>query len=129
MPEYIFKLLVVLVKATLPKEHLRVLCELLKVVVLIDGVVHPQVEQLLQSLIDEDDADQRGERFLGEARDVTDERAGVRGHQQQTEEGRPQADTRPQGEVGEVVLPGRDRTHAYISRHGIPAQAETHNLY
>lgn len=73
--------------------------------------MNSQVEQLLQSLIDEDDADQSGERFLGEACDVTDERAGVRGDQQQTEEGRPQADAGPQGEVREAVLPERTRTH------------------
>ena len=42
----------------------------------------PQVEQLLQSLVDENDADQCRESFLGEACDVTDKRAGIRGHQQ-----------------------------------------------
>jgi len=101
----------------LVKEHLRVLREFLKVVVFIDGVVHPEVHQLLQGLVDEDDADERRESFLCEARDVTDERAGVRGHQQETEEGRPQADARPQGEVGEAVLPERDDTHAHTHTH------------
>lgn len=63
-------------------QHLRILCELLKVVVFIDGIVHPQVEQLLQGLINEDDANEGCKGFFSEARDVTDERAGVRGHQQ-----------------------------------------------
>lgn len=88
---------------------LPVLCKFLKVIVLINGVMMPQVEQLLQSLVDENDADQRCESFLGEARDVTDKRTGIRGHQQQTEEGRPQANAGPQGEVGEAILPERDR--------------------
>ncbi len=61
--------------------HLPVLCEFLKVVVFVDGVVHSQVDQLLQSLVDEDDADQRSESFLSEACDVTDKRAGICGHQ------------------------------------------------
>lgn len=86
-------------------QHLRVHGEFLQVVVLIDGVMHAQVEQLLQRLVNEDDADQRGESLLGEACDVTNQRAGVCGHQQQAEEGRPQADAGPQGEVGEAVLP------------------------
>lgn len=71
--------------------------------------MHAQVQQLLQRLVDEDDTDERGERLLGEARDVADERAGVGGHQQQAEEGRPQADAGPQREVGEAVLPGGTR--------------------
>lgn len=73
----------------------------------VDGVVNTQVDQLLQRLVDEDDADERGKRFLGEASDVAHQRAGVCGHQQETEEGRPQADAGPQGEVGEAVLPER----------------------
>lgn len=39
----------------------------------IDGVMHPQVEQLLQGLVNEDDADEGSESFLCEARDVADE--------------------------------------------------------
>lgn len=86
--------------------------------------MHPQVDQLLQGLIDEDDADQRGESFLGEASDVTDKWAGVRRHQQQTQEGRPQADTGPQGEVGEAILPGRDGTRTGDT-YGTAAQAKS----
>lgn len=67
------------------------------------------MEQLLQSLIDEDDADQSSKSFLSEACDVTDKRAGIRGDQQQTEEGRPQANAGPQGEVREAIVP--ERTH------------------
>lgn len=65
-----------------PKEHSRVLREFLKVVVFIDGVMHSQVDQLLQGLVDEDDADESSESFLSEACDVADKRAGIRGHQQ-----------------------------------------------
>lgn len=83
----------------------------MQVVVFIDRVMHPEMDQLLQSLVDKDDADQWGESFFGEARDVADKWAGVRGYQQQTEKGRPQADAGPQGEVGEAVLPERDNVH------------------
>lgn len=55
------------------KEHLRVLCELLKVVVFIDGVMHSQVDQLLQGLVNEYDADEGSKSFLCEACDVADE--------------------------------------------------------
>ena len=72
--------------------HSRVLRELLQVVVLVNGVVHSQVDELLQGLVDEDDADERGEGLLREACDVAHQRAGVRGHQKQTEERRPQPD-------------------------------------
>lgn len=87
---------------------------------LIDGVVHPQVDQLLQGLVDEDDADEGGERLLCEARDVADERAGIRGHQQDAEEGRPQADAGPQGEVGEAVVPEGNRTRTRSTKTGAP---------
>lgn len=90
------------------KKYSRVLRQFLQIVVFVDGVVNAQVDQLLQRLIDEDDADQRGESFLGEASDVTHQRAGICSHQQEAEEGRPQADARPEGEVGEAVLPERN---------------------
>jgi len=72
----------------------------------VDGVQLPQVDQLLQRLVDEDEADEGGEGLLGEAGDVAHQGAGVRGHQQQTQQGRPQADAGPQGQVGQVVVPG-----------------------
>lgn len=79
--------------------------ELVQFAVRVEGVDLPQVEQLLQSLVDEDEADERGEGFLREAGDVAHQRAGVRGDQHQTQEGRPQADARPQRQVGQVVVP------------------------
>lgn len=63
------------------------------------------MKQLLKGLIDEDDADERSKRFLCETCDITDERAGISGHQEETEERCPQTNAGPQREVGEVVLP------------------------
>ena len=60
--------------------NVRVLCEFVQVVVHVDGVVFPQVDELLQGLVDEDDADERGEGLLCEAGDVTDQGAGICGH-------------------------------------------------
>lgn len=70
----------------------------------VDGVELPEVDQLLQSLVDEDDADEGGEGLLGEAGDVADQRAGVGGDQQQAEEGGPESDTGPQGQVGQTII-------------------------
>lgn len=62
------------------------------------------MEELLQSLVDEDEADEGGEGLLGEAGDVADQRAGVGGDQKQAEEGCPESDTGPQGQVGQAVV-------------------------
>ena len=93
------------VRGALDSRYSRVLREHLQVVVLVDGVVVAQVQQLLQGLVDEDDADERGEGLLGEARDVAHQGAGVRGNQHHAQEGRPQPDARPQRQVGQAVLP------------------------
>ena len=50
----------------------------------VDRVVLSQVKELLQSLIDEDDADECSEGLLCESGDVADQGASIRGHQNQT---------------------------------------------
>lgn len=62
------------------------------------------MDQLLQGLVDEDDADEGGEGLFSEACDVADQRAGISGHQQQAEEGGPEADTGPQRQVGQAIV-------------------------
>lgn len=76
--------------------HIRVHAQFVQVVVLVKGKVFTQVEKFLQGLVDKDDAYEGGEGFLCEPRDVTDEGTGICGHQQNTEESRPQTDTRSQ---------------------------------
>ena len=66
-----------------------------------------QVTQLLQSLVDEDDADEGGKGFFREAGDVAHQTAGVGGHQHYAQEGGPQPNARPQRQIGERVLPGK----------------------
>lgn len=85
--------------------HVRVRGEFVQVVVLVEGVVVPQVDEFLQGLVDEDDADERGEGFLCETCDVTNEGAGVCGHQHDAEESRPQTDAGPQRQIGQAILP------------------------
>lgn len=51
-----------------------------------------EVEELLQSLVDKNDADERGKGFFREAGDVADQGAGIGRHQNQTQEGCPKAD-------------------------------------
>ncbi len=86
--------------------------EFLQIVVHVNGIRLPEMNELLQGLVDEDDADERGEGLLREARDVTDEGAGISGHQQQTEERRPQPDTRPEGQIRQPILPANKHTRA-----------------
>lgn len=74
-------------------QYSRVLGELVEVVVHVERVCLPQMNKFLQSLVDEDDADEGSEGFLCESCNVTHQRAGVSGNQQKTEKGRPQTDT------------------------------------
>lgn len=73
--------------------HARVHGEFVQVVVLIKGKVVSQVDEFLQGLVDEDDADERGEGFLCETRDVTNQGTGISSHQRDTEESCPQTNT------------------------------------
>lgn len=66
----------------------------------------PQVDKLLQGFVNEDEADQCSKGLLCEPCDVAHQGAGVRGNQEQTKQGRPQADAGPQRQVGQVVVPG-----------------------
>lgn len=70
----------------------------------VDRIDAAEVDQLLQSLVDEDDAYEGGEGLLCKAGDVADQRASISGHQQEAEEGRPQPDAGPQGQVGQAVV-------------------------
>lgn len=82
-----------------------VLCQVIQVNVCIDGIGLSEVQQFLQSLVDEDDADESGKCFLCEACDVTHQRARVSCHQHYTEECCPQSDTGTQGQVGHPIIP------------------------
>lgn len=71
----------------------------------IEGVDFSQVEELLQSLIDEDEADEGGKSLLCEPSDVAHQRASICGNQYKTQQGRPQADASPQRQIGQIVVP------------------------
>lgn len=68
------------------------------------GVVMAQLYHLLESVVDEDKADESGEALFCEAREVLHQEAGVRGNQHQAEQARPQADPQPELEVVEPVV-------------------------
>lgn len=78
--------------------------EFLQVVVHVEGVGLAEMDQLLQSLVNKNDADQRGKGFFSETRDVANECAGIGSHQQQTEESSPKANACPQRQIGQPVL-------------------------
>lgn len=63
-----------------------------------------QLDHLFESVVDEDEADERREAFLGEPREVLHQEAGVCGDQHQTEKGRPQANPQPELKVVEAVV-------------------------
>lgn len=81
-----------------------VLSDQLGVVVGVYGIVVAQVDHLLESVVNEDEADQGGEALLCEAREVLHQETGVSGDQQQAEQARPQADPQSELEVVEVVV-------------------------
>lgn len=81
-----------------------VLSDEVGVVSRVNRVVVAQLYHLFESVVDEDEADERGEAFLGEAREVLHQEAGVCGDQHQTEYARPQADPQPELKVVEAVV-------------------------
>lgn len=74
------------------------------IVLRVDLVVVGQLYHLFESVVDEDEADERGESFFGETREVLHQEAGVCGDQYQTENARPQADPQPELKVVEAVF-------------------------
>lgn len=71
----------------------------------VDRVGLGQVNQLFYGFIDENNTNQGGKRFLGEAGNVADKGAGVRRHQDDAQEGRPQPNASTQGEVRKGIVP------------------------
>lgn len=83
---------------------------MVRLAVRVDGVSLRQVNQLFYRFIDENNANQGGKCFFGEAGNVADEGTGVSGHENNTQEGSPQPDTGSQGEVREGIVPAKHRS-------------------
>lgn len=92
----------------------RIHGEAVQLVVHVDRVMFSEVKQLLQSLIDEDDADERSKGLFCETGDVAHQGASIGGHQNQTQDGCPKADAGSQGEVGQAVVTGKDVEYGII---------------
>lgn len=92
--------------------------EVVQMVVHVDWIDMSEVEKLLQCLVDEDNAYKGGKGLLCKAGDVADQRAGVSSHQQEAEEGRPQAYAGPQGQIGQTVV-AVDKHKAVLRSHFI----------
>lgn len=75
----------------------------------IDGVVLEGANHLLDGIIDEDEADERGEALFCEAGDVLDDKAGICGHQDQALDGRVEANPEAELHVVQTVASGRQR--------------------
>lgn len=68
------------------------------------GIEVAQLYHLLESVVDEDEADESGEALFCEAREVLHQEAGVRGDENQAEQARPQSNPQPELEVVEPVV-------------------------
>lgn len=73
----------------------------------VDRIVVGQLDHLLESVVDEDEADQRGEAFFRETSEVLNQEAGIGGHQKETQEGRPQANPKTKLQVVKIMVPGK----------------------
>lgn len=73
-------------------EYSRVHGEVVQIIVLVHREMFSQMKQLLQSFIDENDADERSKGLFCETGDIADQGASVGRHQNQTQKGCPQAD-------------------------------------
>lgn len=67
-------------------------------------VVVAQLDHLFESIVDEDEADERREAFLSETCEVLHQEAGICGDQHQTEQARPQANPQPKLKVVEAIV-------------------------
>lgn len=81
-----------------------ILSDKVGIVVRVYRVVLAQLYHLFEGVVDEDEADERGEAFLGEAREILHQEAGIRGDQHQAEQARPQADPEAKLKVVEVIV-------------------------
>lgn len=79
--------------------------EFVQIAVCIKWVDFSQVAEFLQGFVDKDEANEGSEGLLCEPSDVAHQRACVRGNQEQTQQGRPQADAGPQWQIGQAVVP------------------------
>lgn len=81
-----------------------VLRDVIHVISRIDGVLVSQLEHLLEGIVDEDETDETSEAFLCEPGEVLNQEAGIRGHQNQAENRRPQTNPQPELQVVKVVI-------------------------
>lgn len=70
----------------------------------VDGVVVCQFDHLLESIIDEDEADEGREALFREPGEILDQEAGVSGNQDKTQEGGPQTDPEAELQIMQVIV-------------------------
>jgi len=71
----------------------------------VDGRLVEDVDELLESLVDEDERDEHREALLRETGDVADEGAQVKRHHQQQDEADPHPDPEPESQVVDRHFP------------------------
>lgn len=63
------------------------MCDIVHLELRVDGIMICQLYHLLESIINEDEANQGGKSFFSEAGEVLNQEAGVSGHKNETLEG------------------------------------------
>lgn len=73
---------------------------------LVDGIGVSDVVRLLESLDDEDECDEQGERLFSKTRDEADKCGEIKGNHDEQKEGDPHADPEAERQIGPSVAPG-----------------------
>ena len=82
-----------------PARHLRHIVRMTETLTGVDWILVTNMNNLLNSLDDEDDCDESGKVLLGEPGDVTDSEAGIRGDHDEEDDTNPETNPQPEGEV------------------------------
>lgn len=85
----------------------RIHGEVVQIIVHVHRVMLSEMKQLLKSLIDENDADQRSKSLFGETGNIADQGASIGRHQKQTQKGCPETNAGSQRKVGQAVITGK----------------------
>lgn len=81
-----------------------------------------ELDHLFEGVVDEDEADERGEAFLCESCEILNQEAGICRDQQQTENTRPQADPQPELQVVEAIVSEKEWGSDKLSPYNKPSR-------
>lgn len=80
------------------------MCDIIHLELRVDRVIICQLDHLLESIINEDEANKGGEAFFGEACEVLDQEAGISSNKNETLEGWPKANPETKLQVVKIIV-------------------------